>query len=78
MPKGGRYDVIVAVGLTVDGGMYRHDFVAATVLDGMMCVQLDTEVPVLSVVLTPHQFQKTQTHEAFLLFHLPVKRPRGG
>tara|TARA_B100000676_G_C18081923_1_gene851899 strand:+ start:1449 stop:1703 length:255 start_codon:yes stop_codon:yes gene_type:complete len=64
MARSGRYDVILAAGLIVDGGIYRHDFVAGTVLDGMMRVQLDTDVPALSVVLTPHQFQDTQAHEA--------------
>jgi 6,7-dimethyl-8-ribityllumazine synthase len=48
------YDLIVAAGLIVNGGIYRHDFVARTVLDAMMQVQLNTRVPLLSVVLTPH------------------------
>ncbi|MFT7757154.1 UNVERIFIED_CONTAM: 6,7-dimethyl-8-ribityllumazine synthase, partial [Salmonella enterica subsp. enterica serovar Enteritidis] len=28
----GQYDAIVATGLVVDGGIYRHDFVAGTVV----------------------------------------------
>ena len=52
LAKTGNYDVIIACGLIVDGGIYRHDFVARTVLDAMMQVSLDSEVPVLSVVLT--------------------------
>ena len=39
----GRYDVIVAAALVVDGGIYRHDFVAHAVLQGMMNVMLETE-----------------------------------
>ena len=78
MARSGRYDVIVAAGLIVDGGIYRHGFVAGTVLDGMMRGQLDTDVPALPVVLTQHQFQDTQAHEAFLSFPLLVKRPQGG
>ena len=35
-------------GLVVDGGVYRHDFVATAVIDGLMRVQLDSGVPVLS------------------------------
>ncbi|MFP3562323.1 6,7-dimethyl-8-ribityllumazine synthase, partial [Paraburkholderia sp. SIMBA_049] len=52
----GRYAGIVAAGLVVDGGIYRHDFVATAVIDGLMQVQLETGTPVFSVVLTPHHF----------------------
>ena len=69
----GDYAVIVAAGLVVDGGIYRHDFVAATVSDAMMRVQLDTEVPILSVVLTPHHFQETEAHEDFFHQHFRLK-----
>jgi 6,7-dimethyl-8-ribityllumazine synthase len=62
LAKTGQYAMIIAAGLIVDGGIYRHDFVAATVLDAMMQVQLELEVPVLSVVLTPHHFQETAAH----------------
>lgn len=48
----GRYDAILGTAFVVDGGIYRHDFVAGTVLDGLMTVQLQTNVPVLSAVLT--------------------------
>jgi 6,7-dimethyl-8-ribityllumazine synthase len=30
----GTYDAIVAAGLVVDGGIYRHEFVASAVIDG--------------------------------------------
>ena len=73
LAKTGKYALIVASGLIVDGGIYRHDFVAGTVLDAMMRVQLDTEVPVLSVVLTPHQFQETEAHEQFFYDHFKIK-----
>ncbi|MBO0332039.1 6,7-dimethyl-8-ribityllumazine synthase [Sneathiella sp. CAU 1612] len=69
----GRYDLIMATGLIVDGGIYRHDFVARTVLDAMMRVQLDRGVPILSVVLTPHHFQETQAHMGFFKEHFVVK-----
>tara|TARA_R110002072_G_scaffold59059_2_gene150471 strand:- start:266 stop:778 length:513 start_codon:yes stop_codon:yes gene_type:complete len=69
----GRYDLIMATGLIVDGGIYRHDFVARTVLDAMMRVQLDTGVPVLSVVLTPHHFQETEAHRTFFRNHFVIK-----
>ncbi|MFG6139249.1 6,7-dimethyl-8-ribityllumazine synthase [Halomonas sp. B23F22_10] len=73
LAKSGRYDAIVGAGFVVDGGIYRHDFVAHAVIDGMMRVQLDTEVPVLSVVLTPHHFHEHATHTAFYHEHFVTK-----
>ncbi|MFT7533804.1 MAG: 6,7-dimethyl-8-ribityllumazine synthase, partial [Gammaproteobacteria bacterium] len=51
----------------------RHDFVSRTVLDAMMQVQLELEVPVLSIVLTPHHFQETEAHESFFYEHFKIK-----
>ncbi len=73
LAESGRYAAIVCAGLIVDGGIYRHDFVASTVLDGMMQVQLEARIPVLSVVLTPHQFQETEAHESFFREHFKIK-----
>jgi len=73
LAKTGRYAVIVAAGLIVDGGIYRHDFVASTVLDAMMQIQLETEVPILSVVLTPHHFHESGEHAHFFHDHFVVK-----
>ena len=73
LASSGNYAVIVAAGLIVDGGIYRHDFVAATVLDAMMQVQLQTQVPILSVVLTPHQFQESEAHRTFFHQHFQLK-----
>jgi len=69
----GRYRAVVAAGLVVDGGIYRHEFVAKAVIDGLMRVQLDTGVPVISAVLTPHQFHEHEAHEAFFSEHFEVK-----
>ena len=71
--ESGGYALIVAAGLIVDGGIYRHDFVARTVLDGMMRVQLDSGVPILSVVLTPHHYSEDQAHYDFFFSHFKVK-----
>jgi 6,7-dimethyl-8-ribityllumazine synthase len=71
--KTGRYDAVIGAAFVVDGGIYRHDFVAGTVLDGMMRAQLDADVPVLSVVLTPHQFQETDAHREFFRAHFVKK-----
>jgi 6,7-dimethyl-8-ribityllumazine synthase len=69
----GDYAAVVGCAFVVDGGIYRHDFVAATVLEGMMRVQLDSGVPVLSGVLTPHQFQESEAHIRFFREHFVVK-----
>jgi 6,7-dimethyl-8-ribityllumazine synthase len=73
LAKSARYDAIVAAGLVVDGGIYRHEFVAASVIDALMRVQLDTEVPVLSLVLTPQHFHEHETHRSFFLGHFIIK-----
>ena len=73
LAESGRYSLIVAAGLIVDGGIYRHDFVARTVIDGMMRVQLDCDIPVLSVVLTPHHFHESATHHEFFTDHFVIK-----
>ncbi len=71
----GQYGAVVAAALVVDGGIYRHDFVAQAVVDGLMRVQLDTDVPVFSVSLTPHNFQETAEHIGFFSEHF-VKKGR--
>jgi 6,7-dimethyl-8-ribityllumazine synthase len=70
-----RYRSIIAAALVVDGGIYRHDFVAGSVFNGLMPVGLDTGVPVLSVSLTPHQYQETEHHRTIYLGHF-VKKGR--
>ena len=57
----------------VDGGIYRHDFVAQSVVDGLMRAGLETGVPVLSVSLTPHQYQETDHHHAIYSAHFIEK-----
>ncbi|WP_296419909.1 6,7-dimethyl-8-ribityllumazine synthase [Pseudooctadecabacter sp.] len=69
----GRYAAVACAALVVDGGIYRHDFVAQAVVDGLMRVGLDTGVPVLSVSLTPHQFQDTDHHHAIYRDHFVEK-----
>lgn len=69
----GRFDAVVGAAFVVDGGIYHHDFVASTVLDGLMRAQLDADVPVLSIVLTPHHFQETEAHREFFSAHFVRK-----
>lgn len=69
----GRYHAVIAAALVVNGGIYRHEFVAAAVIDGLMRVQLDTGVPVLSAVLTPRDFHEHEEHRRFFHDHFVVK-----
>lgn len=73
LARSGRYDAIVACGLVVNGGIYRHEFVGAAVIDGLMRVQLDTDVPVLSAVLTPRDFHEHEDHHRFFSEHFVKK-----
>jgi 6,7-dimethyl-8-ribityllumazine synthase len=68
-----RYSAVVATGLVVDGGIYRHEFVAEAVISGLMRVQLDVGVPIISAVLTPHHFHEHEQHLAFFASHLELK-----
>jgi len=73
LAQGGKYQAIVASGFVVDGGIYRHDFVAQSVVSGLMQVQLETGVPVFSVVLTPHHFHASEEHQQFYFNHFEIK-----
>lgn len=69
----GRYAAVAAAALVVDGGIYRHDFVAQAVVDGLMRAGMDTGIPVLSVSLTPHHFQETDHHKQIYSAHFVEK-----
>jgi 6,7-dimethyl-8-ribityllumazine synthase len=73
LAKTGRYAAIVGAAFVIDGGIYRHDFVATAVINGMMQVQLETEVPVLSVSLTPHHYHDSKEHHEFFFNHFKKK-----
>jgi 6,7-dimethyl-8-ribityllumazine synthase len=75
LARSGGCAAIVACGLIIDGGIYRHEFVARAVIDALMRVQLDTGVPVLSVVLTPQAFHEHDEHQRFFTEHF-VKKGR--
>lgn len=69
----GKYDAIVAAALVVDGGVYRHDFVAQAVVSGLMQAGLETDVPCFSVSLTPHNYQETELLTGFYRDHFVTK-----
>ena len=58
LAKTGKYKAIVCFGFIVDGGIYRHEFVAQAVVDGIVRVSLETEIPVISVAISPQKFEE--------------------
>jgi len=69
----GRYAAVVCCALVVDGGIYRHEFVATTVVNALMTLQLETGVPMISAVLTPHHFHEHIEHRKYFHRHFAVK-----
>ncbi|MFN3208238.1 MAG: 6,7-dimethyl-8-ribityllumazine synthase [Roseovarius sp.] len=73
LARSGRYAAVAAAALVVDGGIYRHEFVAQAVVDGLMRAGMDADVPVLSISLTPHNFQETAHHTEIFKAHFVEK-----
>jgi 6,7-dimethyl-8-ribityllumazine synthase len=73
LAKTGQYAAIVATGFVVNGGIYRHEFVADAVIKGMMDVMLEHEVPVISAVLTPIHYHEHEEHHQFFFNHFRIK-----
>jgi 6,7-dimethyl-8-ribityllumazine synthase len=73
LASSGRYAGVAGCAFVIDGGIYRHEFVAATVVDALMRVQLDTDTPVFSAVLTPHHFHDHEEHQAYFARHFELK-----
>lgn len=67
LAKTRRYTAIVAAGLVID-----NEHIAETVIRSLMEVQLRTEIPVFSAVVTPQQFRET-ADAAFLKQHFASK-----
>ncbi len=65
-------DLIVVVGLIADHGVYRHDFVASSVMDAVMTLQMQTGTPIIYGILTPQEFM-SEGREAFFLEHFVIK-----
>src|SRR6201995_4545352 len=68
LAKTRRYTAIVAAGLVID-----DEYVAETVVKALMDVQLRTEGPVFSEVVTPQQFNETEAHVDFFRKHFATK-----
>jgi 6,7-dimethyl-8-ribityllumazine synthase len=73
LASSGQYAGLAGCALVIDGGIYRPEFVAATVVEALMRVQLDTDVPVFSAVLTPHHFHEHEEHQAYFARHFELK-----
>jgi 6,7-dimethyl-8-ribityllumazine synthase len=73
LAQSGRYAGVVCCGLVVDGGIYRHEFVADAVISALMGIQLETGVPVFSAVLTPQHFHEHEEHRQFFTAHFLTK-----
>jgi len=69
----GAYEAIVGAGLVVNGGIYSHEFVANAVASGLMTVQLQTAIPILTMVLSPLNFHETGDHIDFFKQHFTKK-----
>ena len=73
LANSGKYAAIIGCALVVDGGIYRHEFVANTVVSTLMSLQLETDVPIFSAVLTPHHFHEHVEHRKYFHRHFAVK-----
>lgn len=73
LARSGSYAAIVGAAFVVNGGIYRHEFVADTVVGGLMQVQMESDLPVLSAVLTPHNYHDGEEHRRFFFDHFKVK-----
>ncbi len=70
--QSGRFDAVVVAGLIVDHGVYRHEFVAQSVMDSIMKIQIDTEIPMIYGILTAQDFI-SEGREKFFFEHFRVK-----
>ena len=68
----GQFDVLVAAGMIVNGGIYRHEFVANAVLRSVMELQLASKTPIIYAVLTPRNFHGEE-HERYFSEHFEIK-----
>src|SRR5699024_6261581 len=73
LARTGQYAGIAACAFVVNGGIYRHEFVANSVVDALMRIQLETDVPVFSAVLTPWNFHEHDEHQRYFREHFVTK-----
>jgi 6,7-dimethyl-8-ribityllumazine synthase len=73
LARSGRYAAVVGSALVVDDGIYRFDALMRTVVQALMDVQLDTGVPTILAVHTPHHFHEHAEHRKYFLRHFAIK-----
>ena len=73
LARSGRYAAVVGSALVVDDGIYRFDAMMQAVVQGMMDVQLDTGVPMILAVHTPHHFREHAEHRKYFLRYFAAK-----
>jgi len=70
----GDYDLAVGISFIVNGSIYRHEFVAQAVVDGVVNVSLQTNKPFLSVSISPQAFsERSPENEKFFIDHFVIK-----
>jgi len=68
------YDIAIGIGFVVNGGIYRHEFVGHSVVQSILDVQLQTNKPFLSVVLTPQAYcEHLDVYEEMYTKHMVEK-----
>ncbi len=72
LTESGRFDAVVVTGLIVDHGVYRHEFVAASVMQHVMDVQMQSGIPVIYGILTAQEFL-SEGRDEFFKGHFPCK-----
>lgn len=69
-----KYSAIIAVAFICENPIYRYDFVARSVVDSIIRLSIDLEIPVLSSILSPVTFdRKNQEQVDFYANHMKVK-----
>lgn len=63
--RSGLFSAIVAAGFIVDTGTYRYDFMAEVVVEALMQVQLEMEVPIIAAVHMPHSYDGSKEQRLF-------------
>lgn len=68
------YRAVIAIALVYGGGIYRHEFVAQSVVDQIVRLSCELEMPIFSSVLTPVSIDMENKKEVkFYLEHLKGK-----
>ncbi len=72
--KTGNYKAVIAIALVYGGWIYRHEFVAQSVVDQIVRLSSELEMPIFSSVLTPVSIDmENKKQRDFYLEHLKWK-----